>query len=141
MTLRALCGIAAAVLLAACSAEPPPPAVTRPVRAIQVVDAAALTGRFLPGRAQATQEVNLGFRVSGPLITRPVNVGDEVEKGTVLAQIDRRDFEVNLRTVEAQLEESRGRGGACRRGAAARSDRVRPQRRLRDRAHSSSPGG
>ncbi len=60
-----------------------------------------------PGRAKATQEVNLSFRVAGPLITRPVIIGDTVKAGDVLARIDPRDFEVNLRAVQGQLAEAR----------------------------------
>lgn len=56
-----------------------------------------------PGRAKATREVNLSFRVAGPLVEGPVDVGVHVRKGDVLARIDPRDFEVALRNVEAKL--------------------------------------
>ena len=81
--------------------------VVRPVRAVKVGDATQLTDRSFPGQAKATQEVELSFRVAGPLITRPVNVGDVVEAGDIVARIDPRDFEVNLRSVEAQLTEAK----------------------------------
>jgi multidrug efflux pump subunit AcrA (membrane-fusion protein) len=48
--------------------------------------------------------VDLSFRVAGPLITRPVNVGDKVKQGDVVARIDPRDFEVEVRNAEGQLE-------------------------------------
>ena len=83
--------------------------IIRPVRAIKVSDAAQLTGRTFPGRAKAHNEVNLSFRVAGPLITRPVNVGDVVKKGVVLARIDPRDFEVNLRNVQAHLQQAKAK--------------------------------
>jgi RND family efflux transporter MFP subunit len=95
------------LLVAGCAEPPPPPEVVRPVRAVRVGDATALSGRVLPGKAKATQEVNLSFRVSGPLISRPIDVGDEVTEGQVLAKIDPRDFEVNLRNVRAQLAEAK----------------------------------
>jgi RND family efflux transporter MFP subunit len=93
--------------LPGCAEPPPPPDVVRPVRAMRVGDAAALSGRALPGKAKATQEVNLSFRVAGPLIARPIDVGDEVTEGQILAQIDPRDFQVNLRNVQAQLAEAK----------------------------------
>jgi RND family efflux transporter MFP subunit len=85
---------------------PPPPQVVRPVRAIKVGDPTALTGRRFPGQAEATEEINLAFRVGGPLIALPVLVGDEVEAGQVIARIDPRDFEVHLRNIQAQHAEA-----------------------------------
>jgi RND family efflux transporter MFP subunit len=72
-----------------------------------VGDLAAMEQRSFPGRAQAAQEVDLSFRVTGPLIARPVNVGDEVEAGDLIARIDPRDFEVALRNAEGNLQRAR----------------------------------
>ncbi len=95
------------LLIGGCAQEEPEKTIIRPVRAVKVEDYAGLKGRGFPGRAEATQEIDLAFRVSGPLITRPVNVGDEVKEGDVVARIDPRDFEVNLRNVQAQLAEAK----------------------------------
>jgi len=51
----------------------------------------------------------LSFRVSGPLITFPVKVGDEVEQGRVLARIDPRDYQVNLSNVQGQLDRAKAK--------------------------------
>lgn len=93
--------------LTGCAEPPPERTVIRPVRAALVGDTTELRRRGFPGRAQATQEIDLAFRVGGPLIARPVNVGDEVAQGDVVAQIDPRDFEVNLRNARAQLGEAK----------------------------------
>lgn len=93
--------------LGGCSEPEPEREIIRPVQAVKVGDMGELQRRGFPGRAQATQEIDLAFRVQGPLITRPVNVGDVVKTGDVVARIDPRDFEVNLRNVEAQLSEAR----------------------------------
>ena len=82
------------------------PAQPRPVRAIMVGDAADLTEAPLPGRARAAQEVNLSFRVGGPLVERPVNVGSQVSAGDLLAKIDPRDYEVALRNAQGQFNEA-----------------------------------
>ncbi|MHC4776818.1 MAG: efflux RND transporter periplasmic adaptor subunit, partial [Planctomycetota bacterium] len=95
------------VLLCGCSKPPPAPDVIRPVRAVKAGDVASLEGRWFPGKAQATQEVNLAFRVSGPLVEFPVIVGDIVTAGQILARIDTRDFQVELRNAQAQLEEAK----------------------------------
>jgi RND family efflux transporter MFP subunit len=95
------------LLLSACSKPPPEPDVVRPVRAVRAGDVSTLDGRWFPGKAQATQEVNLSFRVSGPLVEFPVIVGDRVTQGQVLARIDPRDFQVKLRNADAQLREAK----------------------------------
>ena len=79
----------------------------RPVRVMKVSDIGGMKQRTFPGIAKATQEVGLSFRVSGPLITLPVDIGDEVKQGEIVARIDPRDFEVNLRNVQGQSNEAR----------------------------------
>ncbi len=88
-----------------CQEETPPKEMIRMVRAEQVSDPADFAKRWFPGQARATQEVDLSFRVAGPLIERPINVGDEVPKGQELARIDPQDFEVELRNARGQLEQ------------------------------------
>ena len=48
--------------------------------------------------------MNLSFRVSGPLIAFPAEVGDPFKKGEVVATMDPRDFESTVRTVQGQIE-------------------------------------
>ena len=105
------------VLLSACDSQPESvekPEVIRPVKAMKVTDVTQMRLRWFPGRAKATREVDLAFRVAGPLITRPANVGDVVKAGDVAAQIDPRDFEVALRNVEGRLEAARAELAAMR---------------------------
>jgi len=78
----------------------------RPVQAVQVVQQVQIEGRAFPGIAKATQEVNLSFRVGGPLITFPVNIGDRVKTGDVLARIDPRDFEIDLDNAQGKLNKA-----------------------------------
>ncbi|MFQ5936095.1 MAG: efflux RND transporter periplasmic adaptor subunit [Acidiferrobacterales bacterium] len=95
-------------LLAGCTQEQPEEvAPVRPVRAIRVGDASGLDQSYLPGKARAAQEVDLSFRVDGPLITRPVNVGDEAKANDIVARIDPRDYQVALRNAQGQLEDAR----------------------------------
>ena len=86
--------------------EEKPPGPIRPVKAIQVTDVTFIGGRTFPGITRAESRVNLSFRVDGPLVERPVNVGDRVKKGDFLARIDPRDYEVRLRNAQARLERS-----------------------------------
>jgi len=94
-------------VLPGCQAEVPQKEVIRMVRAVQVSDPAEFAQRWFPGQAKATQEVDLSFRVAGPLIERPVNVGDTMSRDQLMARIDPRDFEVDLRNVQGQLERSK----------------------------------
>ncbi len=81
--------------------------VIRPVRTFQVPSADQFSESSFPGRARATQEVNLAFRVSGPLITFPVDVGDTVKAGDIVARIDPQDFRVNLSSAQGRLDNAR----------------------------------
>ncbi|MFQ5760315.1 MAG: biotin/lipoyl-binding protein, partial [Acidiferrobacterales bacterium] len=97
---NAVAALVLTVLVAGCGKdEAPAETIARPVKAIKVGDVAQVSGRSFPGQARATREANLSFRVSGPLITFPVKVGDDVEEGQVLARIDPRDYQVNLNNV------------------------------------------
>ncbi len=71
--------------------------------ATKVLDTSGLLERTFPGRAKASQQVNLSFRVSGPLITLPVAVGDRVKAGDVLARIDPNDFQARVNTLDGEL--------------------------------------
>ncbi len=98
----------AVMLIAACSEEVPPPKVVRPVKAIKVGDTEQLTTRSFPGRAKATQEVNLSFRVPGTLVALPNDiVGRTFNKRELIARLDPRDFEVQLQNAQGQLERSK----------------------------------
>ena len=83
--------------------------VVRPVRAIEITDASNFAQRWFPGRAKATKEVTLAFRVSGTLVARRVNVGDEVDAGKIVAQLDRAPFERDVERLSAELNKAKAR--------------------------------
>jgi RND family efflux transporter MFP subunit len=90
-----------------CSEEKIEKKYIRAVRTMEIQTLDAIGNRSFPGRAQASREVNLSFRVTGPLIARAVDVGTEVKRGDLIARIDPRDFEVALRNVQGQLAKSK----------------------------------
>lgn len=59
--------------------------------------------QIYPGTVIASRQAMLAFRVAGPLVKVLVKPGDQVKKGQLLMQIDPRDFEDNIRVLEAQL--------------------------------------
>jgi len=99
-----LAGMLVILALGACKEKAVPPDPVRIVRAMLVAGPDEFMRRSFPGLASASTEVNLSFRVGGPLISRPVSVGDMVEVGDIVASIDPRDFEVRLESVRGQLE-------------------------------------
>jgi RND family efflux transporter MFP subunit len=75
----------------------------RPIKAMMVGDEEAFGGRWFPGKATATQEANLSFRVPGTVQSIPVDIGAEVKQGDLLARLDPQDYQVALNNARAQL--------------------------------------
>jgi len=106
----------ATVALSGCR-KPEEEEPVRPVRAIKVADMESFQGRGYPGRAEPVEEVELSFRVSGPLVALPVKVGDRVKKDDLLAAIDPTDFETALDLAEGNLQRAKAEFLAMERGA------------------------
>ena len=104
--IRILLLLCSAGLLMGCEEPIEKPSI-RPVLATQVGSPEEFINRTFTGQANPSQEVNLAFRVQGPLVALPIAVGDEVRKGDVIAKIDPRDYEVNLRNVQGSLQRGR----------------------------------
>ncbi len=85
----------------------PATTLVRPVKAMLLETPKSETVRSFPGTAQATREVNLAFRVAGPLVKLNGDTGDKVSKGALIAQIDSRDFRVQIKTLEAKVASSK----------------------------------
>ncbi len=79
-------------MLAACSKTAPPPEPVRAVKTLLIAPASAGSNYEYAGEIRARIESRLGFRVGGKMIERPVNVGDAVKAGQVLARLDPRDL-------------------------------------------------
>ncbi len=94
------------LFLIGCEKEVPQKEMVRSVRAIKVTSPDELSKRWFPGQAKATQEVELSFRVAGPLVDFSVDVGDRLTRNRVVAKIDPRDFQVDLRNAKGKLEEA-----------------------------------
>lgn len=55
-----------------------------------------------PGKTQASSDASLAFRIAGPIARIPVEVGQFVRKGSVLAELDPRDYRLQLNATEAE---------------------------------------
>jgi RND family efflux transporter MFP subunit len=58
-----------------------------------------------PGKVKAASDVNLSFRIAGPIAKIYVNEGNYVKKGQTLAKMDSRDYEIQLSATEAEYKQ------------------------------------
>ena len=114
---------AGAALLTGCGKESSPPdTALRPVKSVVVESgAASFRDRVFSGTAQSAEEATLSFKVSGTVDRVPVEVGDRLRRGDLIAALDRDLFNVELE--QALAEEARTK--ATRRSAEADYQRVR----------------
>ncbi len=85
----------------------PPPEVARPVKIFQVGGGGAEVRRDFPGTITSESEVEVGFEVEGRIIEFPVEEGQVVEPGDVVARLDTRDLEASLDKSVAKMENTR----------------------------------
>ena len=57
-----------------------------------------------PGKVKAASDVNLAFRISGPVTRVYVEAGSFVKKGQLLAEMDSRDYTIQLAATEAEYK-------------------------------------
>jgi len=94
-------------VLTSCDSKPPEiKEVIRPIPAIKVGETQKVTGRRFPGKAKATQHVDLSFDVGGKLIERPVDIGDVVKQGDVIARLNPRDFKARVKSAKAEVKKT-----------------------------------
>lgn len=58
-----------------------------------------------PGKVKAASDVNLAFRVAGPILRVPAETGAFVRKDEVIAEIDPRDYRIQLSATEAEYKQ------------------------------------
>jgi RND family efflux transporter MFP subunit len=115
--------------LAACSeskSEVTSPTPTRPVLAQQVRYEPAVEERSFVATVRPRIESDLGFRVSGKVARRLVEVGETVKAGQVLATLDEVDLGLWLDQAQAELQAAKGNQmqaeAELKRGKALRKD-------------------
>jgi multidrug efflux system membrane fusion protein len=96
-----------ALLLAACSpAEPESDTTPRPALVVQPGTGDALRDIY-PGEIRARYEPELAFRIGGKISRRMVTVGDRVEAGQPLAELNAEDVGLELDAARARLASAR----------------------------------
>ena len=95
--------LGSALLLVACSKPVPPP---EPVRAVKMLTVGLGT---YDAEAEYAAEIRprlesrLGFRVAGKIIRRQAEVGQKVQAGQVLAEVDPKDYRLSADAAQAQV--------------------------------------
>lgn len=74
------------------------------VKVESVDDAISSNSLQYPGKTKPADEVNVSFRVSGPIANMKVKEGDYVKKGQLIAEMDTRDYNTQLKAVEAEYQ-------------------------------------
>jgi RND family efflux transporter MFP subunit len=116
-----LCVVASLALLGGCDRPSAKPPEVRPVRTTSVDPKPIDDDRRAVGEVRARYESDLGFRVSGKVVARLVDIGVSVKKGDVLARLDEQEYRNRLKSAqadivaaEAVLEEAQGAEGRLR---------------------------
>ncbi len=81
--------------------------VIRPVKTVVVGDLKQLINTEFPGVTEELQSVDLAFRIGGPLVYLNAIEGMQVKKGQIIAEVDSRDFRVDLTAKEARYIQTR----------------------------------
>jgi RND family efflux transporter MFP subunit len=94
----------AALMFAGCQrqAEATPPEV-RPVRTVTAAKHDVAETVTYTGRIEAEAETRLSFRIGGRMIERPVNTGDRVEPGQLVARLEPHNELNALRSAQAAV--------------------------------------
>ena len=79
----------------------------RPVKAVQVMSASDQFSKGFPSITKETREVELSFRISGPLVFLNAEVGQAFKKGELIAEVDPRDFKIDLAAKEGRMAQAK----------------------------------
>lgn len=91
-----------AIFLSGCGKEQAEEQRPRPVMVVHPQSAEAQLETY-PGEVRARFEPELAFRIGGEVTKRLVDSGDQVKKGQVLAELDPKDVQLQLRAMQAQV--------------------------------------
>jgi membrane fusion protein, multidrug efflux system len=97
-------------VLAGCQQEQDSPAPqARPVRTVTVEKREAAVPLTFTGRIESEDEAALGFRIAGRVMERPVNIGDRVTSGQLMARLEPQNEMNTLRAAQANLAAAQAR--------------------------------
>ena len=95
--------LALAAAVAGCARTEPPPEPVRAVKVFTVATSGLARQQEFAGEVRPRTESRLGFRVGGKIIQRQAEVGQHVQAGAVLAQLDPQDYRLAADAARAQV--------------------------------------
>lgn len=108
--------------LVACGGEEAPPEEQlRPVRYVMVDAGNGTRSRSFSGVSKSSTESRVSFKVAGTVTNVPVQIGQRLEAGDLIAELDRATYDLQAQQAQASLVESQ----ANNRRAAANYDRTK----------------
>jgi RND family efflux transporter MFP subunit len=114
--------LAAAFMLSACgNPDEAVEEMLRPVRYVTVSDASVFRDRSFSGTSKSSRESRLSFKVSGTIINAPVQIGQRLNAGDLIAEIDPASYVLQAQQAQASLVEAQ----ANDRRAAANYERTK----------------
>lgn len=81
--------------------------VLRPVRTLLVEDPSSGPYKEFTAVVDASQKVDLAFKVSGRIIDMPVKAGDEIPKGQLVAALDDTDIKVQVSEAQSSYDKAK----------------------------------
>ncbi len=82
----------------------PSPDHTVAVRVFEIKSSQRNTARQLTGTVLPRYQTDVAFRVSGKILRRHIEVGDTVHAGQLLFELDPQDYQLQLKSSEANLQ-------------------------------------
>lgn len=74
------------------------------VRVYEVKPGREVKARQLTGSVRPRYQTDVAFRVSGKILRRQIEVGDQVKAGQLLFELDSQDYQLQLKSAEANLQ-------------------------------------
>lgn len=126
VALRGLAMLALVLTVSACGEAQAPSGKGRPVQVFVVEETKIENDVVLTGQITAEQTIAAAFRISGTIVERPVNVGDRVKAGQLIARLEPTQEQNALKAAKASLTSVRGEISTTR-SAFDRSERLMAQ--------------
>jgi len=102
------------VALTACKEKTEVPEVVRAIKTIAVTERTSGQSLKLSGLVAAIDTADLSFQVGGQIEVVSVDIGDEVKKGDVLAELDPEPYQLEVDKIRAQLTKAKDDVGTSR---------------------------
>mgnify|MGYP001829144215 FL=1 len=101
-------GLFVAAMLGGCAEEQPPQteAVVRPVKTMVIAGVDASGVRSFPARIAAAQRADLAFRLPGTVQELPINEGDRLKEGDLVARLDPADYQIVVDDRQATFDKA-----------------------------------